>query len=706
MPPPPIATLDNLVASSFADTGSDGQGWGNLYTQLDFGLDWTHTVMFGFDGVTPGGQTRVVFQAGWNDSMKVVVSCDDTDQLTLALWMTPDGGGGFLLTDSLTRSCPVIDGEWNTHALVYEAGTTTLTWYVNGQSIGSLVFDLAFFYDVGEGWFIAPPNPGNDNVPLFLGIDDSSARIFADHFFWCTRHWQAVLTPTELAAEFLHVCPQRYTDLLCDSPLLGAEDPGNGTEDGNNHWYSYSLSAIGGASTGYFPENDDPVGIAIPDGMIIGATIPASSIMNGAYNAVLWFFDPATGQKVGVRGIPLIVAGSNGGESSGLPVIADTGEIMFGLDRDVWTSDLVTNQGPSSGHVYDGTFTDDERVVQGCPFAGSNYYSQYLYFPSHPAQNPQNLHVRQIDASGAVVGSDWVIGPNASSFVMELPAVNQTETTLYFRKAAGITYSVGRYNLAGSAFLTDLYTFANHHVIGSIACDRSSGNVIVSDVFTTSGVMTVSAISSVGVLVWATTIPLADLNWTAVEQLNYPTVGATSIWLSYVDTRYTSLNLFVKSISEIRLSDGVILQTIPIPFSVFQNNSRMAVILDDIVSSDPTPPTYSDCATSPTLTFPNTPGEVGIPYSEGLVASGGTPPYGPYTITVGTLPYGLSLDADTGVISGIPTNVQTANFTAQVTDDNSQTADCLCSIAIGANMTIKSVGLIDPVLRMRGGSVN
>ncbi len=47
-------------------------------------------------------------------------------------------------------------------------------------------------------------------------------------------------------------------------------------------------------------------------------------------------------------------------------------------------------------------------------------------------------------------------------------------------------------------------------------------------------------------------------------------------------------------------------------------------------------------------------GEIGVPYSYTLTATGGVPPY-TYSITSGSLPTGLSLNPSTGLISGTPT---------------------------------------------------
>jgi len=67
------------------------------------------------------------------------------------------------------------------------------------------------------------------------------------------------------------------------------------------------------------------------------------------------------------------------------------------------------------------------------------------------------------------------------------------------------------------------------------------------------------------------------------------------------------------------------------------------------------------------LTCPQSTGQVNVPYSSALSATGGVPPY-TFAITVGSLPDGLTLTPDTGAIAGTPTTAGTFNFTAQVTD--------------------------------------
>lgn len=61
-------------------------------------------------------------------------------------------------------------------------------------------------------------------------------------------------------------------------------------------------------------------------------------------------------------------------------------------------------------------------------------------------------------------------------------------------------------------------------------------------------------------------------------------------------------------------------------------------------------------------------GQIGFAYSQVVAASGGVAPY-TYALT-GTLPTGLSLNAATGAITGVPTTAGIFNFTITATDSN------------------------------------
>jgi len=73
-------------------------------------------------------------------------------------------------------------------------------------------------------------------------------------------------------------------------------------------------------------------------------------------------------------------------------------------------------------------------------------------------------------------------------------------------------------------------------------------------------------------------------------------------------------------------------------------------------------------------------GEVGIPYSQTLQASGGTGSY-TWSITSGALPHGLTLNSS-GRISGTPTAASTASFSVQVSDSASGNSTAVLAMTI------------------------
>jgi Putative Ig domain len=74
-------------------------------------------------------------------------------------------------------------------------------------------------------------------------------------------------------------------------------------------------------------------------------------------------------------------------------------------------------------------------------------------------------------------------------------------------------------------------------------------------------------------------------------------------------------------------------------------------------------------------------GNAGTAYSATLTAIGGVYPYS-WSITSGTLPPGLQLNAGTGAITGTPTTAGTSNFTVQVADSETPPATSSAPLSI------------------------
>ena len=120
------------------------------------------------------------------------------------------------------------------------------------------------------------------------------------------------------------------------------------------------------------------------------------------------------------------------------------------------------------------------------------------------------------------------------------------------------------------------------------------------------------------------------------------------------------------------------------------------------VTDSGTPPLTSSKALSITISSPvltvitsTLPaGDAGLSYSSTLSTSGGTPPVN-WSLTLGTLPAGLTLNMGSGQISGTPTAAGVFNFTAQATDTSSppQQATKALTITINAQLAVTTTAL-------------
>ena len=88
-------------------------------------------------------------------------------------------------------------------------------------------------------------------------------------------------------------------------------------------------------------------------------------------------------------------------------------------------------------------------------------------------------------------------------------------------------------------------------------------------------------------------------------------------------------------------------------------------------------------------------GTVGQAYSQPVVATGGIGVL-TWSISAGTLPQGLNIDPINGVISGTPTNAETANFTVRVADTLTQSDTQDLSIIVSDVLAITTTSPLQP----------
>lgn len=89
-------------------------------------------------------------------------------------------------------------------------------------------------------------------------------------------------------------------------------------------------------------------------------------------------------------------------------------------------------------------------------------------------------------------------------------------------------------------------------------------------------------------------------------------------------------------------------------------------------------------------------GTVGFAYSLALNATGGQPPYS-WSVSSGAIPAGLTLDASSGVLSGVPTATGTSNFTVQAVDSSvpARTGSMPLTLVVNGQLTFSITSLPD-----------
>ena len=82
----------------------------------------------------------------------------------------------------------------------------------------------------------------------------------------------------------------------------------------------------------------------------------------------------------------------------------------------------------------------------------------------------------------------------------------------------------------------------------------------------------------------------------------------------------------------------------------------------------------------------------GAPYNQSVSATGGNGTY-TFSVSAGTLPAGLTLNAATGAITGTPTTAATSSFTITATDGNGATGSRAYTFTVNAAVTVNPATL-------------
>jgi len=149
-------------------------------------------------------------------------------------------------------------------------------------------------------------------------------------------------------------------------------------------------------------------------------------------------------------------------------------------------------------------------------------------------------------------------------------------------------------------------------------------------------------------------------------------------------------------------SSGVLAGT---PAAAAVGTASFTVLVTDANGQTATEATSITVMAGPLLSFPAPPaGAVGVAYGDALTVGGGTGPF-TWSVSAGTLPAGMTLNASMGVLSGTPTAMGSSAFTVQVSDAAGMTATEAVTLVVGAGPLV-IVARAGPSPVVPGGTVN
>jgi hypothetical protein len=170
------------------------------------------------------------------------------------------------------------------------------------------------------------------------------------------------------------------------------------------------------------------------------------------------------------------------------------------------------------------------------------------------------------------------------------------------------------------------------------------------------------------------------------SEFSYSGPGTSAEWIEEDPTDATTSELFpLADFGTVQISDlGVSGSDLGLsdlsPVVMVDGGGTIVAHPGDIVDDGFTV-TYGSPLFVTTTSLPSA--TAGVAYSTTLGASGGTAPY-TWSVTGGTLPPDLSLDATTGVISGTPTTTGVNAMTVEVTDADATTATASLPLTVVA----------------------
>jgi Putative Ig domain len=431
--------------------------------------------------------------------------------------------------------------------------------------------------------------------------------------------------------------------------------------------YSSTLAAHGGTT----PYSWSLTSGTLPAGLIL---TPAAGIISGtptaAVNAASLTFmvtDSSTPAQTQSVTLNLTITATTPS-----PLSITTMSLPSGQVGAAYTTTLTASGGttPYTWSLTSGTLpaglilAPSTGIISGTPTANATATSLAFTVTdsSTPAQNQSVTLSLTVSSSGttATCGESSQTGTDGGNALGQLgtPCVTGTNSAGY--TVSSISYWVG--TPASTSFALGVYSDSS-----------STPNALLCSVLT------------------GTITPSSGWNTTAIS--GCPTLTAsTPYWVGYITASNT-------------IQQGIVSGACPGTsslYSVWSSNDQSGVSLSNPFGSSAPNPNYcysvymtlntvsgsTGSLAITTTSLPN--GAVGTSYSATLAASGGTTPY-TWSLTIGTLPTGLTLNTATGAITGTPTVAASAtSLTFEVTDSENPAQSVSATLGLTVNPSVTS----------------
>ncbi len=341
--------------------------------------------------------------------------------------------------------------------------------------------------------------------------------------------------------------------------------------------------------------------------------------------------------------------------------------------------------------VYDDNTTLSYSLITGGIWGSKVHISTVVVDPSPGANYPVGILVDSSDVAH-ILYERFASGVSNELWHVSLDASNTPSTPVLvdtLSTSAQTPTSIG----VGQIWSSKLLWAGNLDAADEVVLYE--GTPLATPVFTRKLIASVGSQASNSVLFAHVLISAAGTPW--IFWCNNPNADSDTIreivYATYNGTTFSAPILAWDSIGNAAVGDPIFgAYTDGFSVSLVDDGSgpHVEMLADEFINADyrqslvffaeavtPPPPNPSIICDSPPS------GQVGSSYSHPFPASSGTPPYS-FSKIAGTLPPGLSLNASTGVVSGIPTLAGLFSFTIQVMDSLGHTASVACSILIAA----------------------